>query len=274
MDGLVLGADSAWTISSKDAAGAPVVLNVYNHANKIINLHRQLPLALMAWGRGSVGGHSINWLAKELRQRFEGNDPDHPEWKVDIATYTVADVATRVRKFFFEEWVLADTGATGGPQADPLGLLIGGYGSRDEAPAAYTLWVSAGECAAPQQVLEHAAGAVWYGQPEALSRLILGFGGNAEQALINLGADPTLAPQYLLELRRQTEAPLIEPHLPIQDAIGLADFFVDTTIKFTRYSPGSDTVGGPIELAVITKHEGFKWAKRKHYYPYELNREA
>ncbi len=164
-----------------------------------------------------------------------------------------------------------------------LGLVVpaaiaAAWGLRRALPwadkAAYTLWVSAGECAAPQQVLEHAAGAVWYGQPEALSRLILGFGGNAEQALVNLGADPALAPQYLLELRRQTEAPLIEPHLPIQDAIGLADFFVDTTIKFTRYSPGSDTVGGPIELAVITKHEGFKWAKRKHYYPYELNREA
>jgi hypothetical protein len=25
---------------------------------------------------------------------------------------------------------------------------------------------------------------------------------------------------------------------------------------------------------VITKHEGFKWVARKHYYPAELNRET
>lgn len=30
------------------------------------------------------------------------------------------------------------------------------------------------------------------------------------------------------------------------------------------------TVGGPIEIAVITKHEDFKWVKRKHFYRREL----
>ena len=35
-----------------------------------------------------------------------------------------------------------------------------------------------------------------------------------------------------------------------------------------------ETIGGPIELAAITKHEGFKWVARKHYYGEELNRET
>jgi len=33
----------------------------------------------------------------------------------------------------------------------------------------------------------------------------------------------------------------------------------------------SETVGGPIDVAVVTKGDGFVWIKRKHYFPAELN---
>jgi len=42
---------------------------------------------------------------------------------------------------------------------------------------------------------------------------------------------------------------------------------------FTRFLPGAKIIGGPIEIAAITKHEGFKWISRKHYYDKSLNRE-
>ncbi len=35
--------------------------------------------------------------------------------------------------------------------------------------------------------------------------------------------------------------------------------------------PGADIVGGETDIATVTKHEGFKWIRRKHYYPPELN---
>lgn len=56
-----------------------------------------------------------------------------------------------------------------------------------------------------------------------------------------------------------------------QDAIDLAEFLVHLTIMFSRFSPGAPSVGGPIEIAAVTKHEGFKWIKRKHYYEQRLN---
>ncbi len=59
--------------------------------------------------------------------------------------------------------------------------------------------------------------------------------------------------------------------MPIQDAIDLATFLVDVTIKFSRFAPGPPTVGGPIEVAAITKHEGFKWVRRKFYYQAKYN---
>ena len=32
-----------------------------------------------------------------------------------------------------------------------------------------------------------------------------------------------------------------------------------------------ETVGGPIDVAVISKGDGFVWIKRKHYFDRELN---
>ncbi len=67
--------------------------------------------------------------------------------------------------------------------------------------------------------------------------------------------------------------PLVEAPMPIQDAIDLAEFLVHTTVGFTRFKRGAPTVGGPIESAAITKHEGFKWVRRKHYFDRSLNPE-
>ncbi len=33
----------------------------------------------------------------------------------------------------------------------------------------------------------------------------------------------------------------------------------------------AETVGGPIDVAVISKGDGFIWIKRKHYFSPELN---
>ena len=65
---------------------------------------------------------------------------------------------------------------------------------------------------------------------------------------------------------------LILPAAPIQDAIDLSRFMVETTKGFIRFSiRRAKTVGGPVEIAAITKHEGFRWVQRKHFYPRDLN---
>ena len=60
--------------------------------------------------------------------------------------------------------------------------------------------------------------------------------------------------------------------MPTIDAIRLADFLVDVTKGYFSFAFGSDIVGGATDLATVTKWEGFKWIRRKHFYPVELNR--
>ncbi len=60
--------------------------------------------------------------------------------------------------------------------------------------------------------------------------------------------------------------------MPVQDAINLAEYLVDVTKKYFAFLPGADIVAGDTDIATVTKHEGFKWIRRKHYYSPQFNR--
>ena len=65
--------------------------------------------------------------------------------------------------------------------------------------------------------------------------------------------------------------------LPLQDAIDMAVFLIKTTETMQKFSCGIigenteiPAVGGPIDVAVITKNDGIKWINRKEpYFPDE-----
>jgi hypothetical protein len=51
----------------------------------------------------------------------------------------------------------------------------------------------------------------------------------------------------------------------------LAENLVSLTALKQKISLDLETVGGPIDVAVISKHDGFIWIKRKHYFSPDLN---
>ena len=51
----------------------------------------------------------------------------------------------------------------------------------------------------------------------------------------------------------------------------MAESLVNLTSFKKHISKESETVGGPIDVAVITKGDGFIWIKRKHYFDLKLN---
>ena len=53
-DGVVLAADSASTMYGKDAQGNTGIFNVYDNANKVANLHKDIPVGIITWGTGSI----------------------------------------------------------------------------------------------------------------------------------------------------------------------------------------------------------------------------
>jgi hypothetical protein len=60
-------------------------------------------------------------------------------------------------------------------------------------------------------------------------------------------------------------------HLPKEEMAQLAETLVSLTALKQRITDSDETVGGPIDVAVISKGDGFIWLKRKHYFDSQIN---
>jgi hypothetical protein len=59
--------------------------------------------------------------------------------------------------------------------------------------------------------------------------------------------------------------------LPKDELAVMAETLVSLTSFKRKMSRDAETVGGDIDVAVISKGDGYIWVKRKHYFPPELN---
>lgn len=221
---------------------------------------------MTTYGSGGIGSASVSTLSKDLRRRFAGDDPAFVEWKLDPATYTMKDAADRARTFLFE---LAQ--ASGSSIA--LTYWVFGYSAGRPLPEIWSTTINGADCE-PAFALQDEAGfgPNWAGAEEALDWLIFGRTRAIVDAAAKQGMDVNAAVEVVKKMGPDLYEMLVMPAMPIQDAIDLARFMVETTIGFSKFSISRPkTVGGPIEIAVITKHEGFRWIARKHFYSRELN---
>jgi len=76
---------------------------------------------------------------------------------------------------------------------------------------------------------------------------------------------PELRKEFSLEFNRMIAM------MPKQELIEFAEALVGITAVERKATADEGTVGGPIDVAFISKHEGFVWIKRKHYFAKELN---
>lgn len=265
-DCLVFAADSALSL----VEGGETV-NVYAHGNKVFNLVKQLPICAMFCGMGNIGRSSISALAKDLRRELSA---EPAEGGLDRKAYSVEEVAHRAKEFLFDRHY---AGLTDKPTADhSLEFFVGGYSAGSDIAEVWKIVLMNGVCADPIQQFPglESAYVLWAGQPEALNRLILGFSQHLPPALLDAGVDPKNLAHIVQTIRDRTGTPLAADPMPTGDAIALADFLVDVTKKYVHFLKGADTVGGDTDIATVTRHEGFRWIRRKHFYPRELNRET
>jgi hypothetical protein len=82
-----------------------------------------------------------------------------------------------------------------------------------------------------------------------------------------------LAQESFAAIRQQSRSEIegMVEFMPKPELAKMAEALVNLTSIKRRVSRGMETVGGAIDVAVISKSEGFIWVKRKHYFPEELN---
>ena len=111
----------------------------------------------------------------------------------------------------------------------------------------------------------------WFGETSFMTRLLLGFDERLMEIFKDNGVDEETITNIFNDCNEKLQLPLGVPAMPIKDAIDLVKFLADISVNSSRFVPGPQVIGGPIDIAVITKHEGFKWIQRKHYYDKDLN---
>jgi hypothetical protein len=289
-DGLVLAADSATTL---DLPGGDK--QIYNHADKIFNLFKGLPVGAVTWGLGSIGNASMATVAKDFRQLItdsSSNDPSHvvAPWGICTNDYTIEEIAKKFRDFLDERLQpvheeidqenekrrqQAKQDPDNAPEEIQLNdfcFRVAGYSAPSaDGPEIYLIRYdgSTREVNAPSR---QDSPIMWGGQGDAVERLVLGLDYRAIDAIKKeLGYEEQAARELAQRMAPHTEQPLVSPAMPIIDAIALARFLVDTSCQYYRFLPGAPIIGAPIDVATITRHEGFKWIERKHFFDTTLN---
>lgn len=262
-DGIVLAADSASSIWAKGPDGKTIgVVNVYENADKVYNLCKGLPIGAITWGSGSIGQSSVSTLVKDFRKKLE----------VDLnqESYKISNIVKRLSKYIYEDNY--QEGFKDWDDKPKLGFMVAGYSSGKDFAEEWKFDIEDGKLNGPIKIRgENEIGITWNGEPEAITRLYFGYGHRLDELLVKIGHSKEDAKQTIDAIRNNMGVPFVVGPMPIQDAIDLARWFVDTTIKFSKFKPGPPTVGGAIDIAAITKHEGFKWIDRKHYYDIKYN---
>ena len=59
--------------------------------------------------------------------------------------------------------------------------------------------------------------------------------------------------------------------LPISELGAVSEALLNSSQILKRVNPDIETVGGPVDVATISKGDGFVWVKRKHYFQADIN---
>jgi hypothetical protein len=130
-----------------------------------------------------------------------------------------------------------------------------------------------------QRVIERVLADIVTGYPDALldsARNVTA----ATRKLLTEARDRVSAEQlgkYIKELEQWRNERFVADILTIvaslpKDELGaLAEALVNLTSLRRRMSRSSETVGGPVDVAVISKGDGLVWMRRKHYFDPALN---
>jgi hypothetical protein len=243
-DGIVLGADSAMTVTR------PGGENRYDSYHKL-SVVCGLPVATAMWGRGAIGQRSIPSLVEE----FSVERPTATD-----GAWTVESLARELYAFLKERWDALP------PQAHqtPLHMLVAGYSRGSYHGQVWRLDLPNGEPRLHADL--DTLNISWFGVTEAIQTLWWGHSPYLHEALIEEGLDREAAGRVV---RRVRERAALGPDrldfgMPLQNAIDLVGFLVSVEIARERYSPGLARSAPPLDLLVV-RAGGVKWVRRKEF---------
>ena len=260
-EGLVLAADSATTVQAGlvppgHDGGTSGILKVFLNATKVFQI-RDLPVGVLTWGAGAFQARTIASLVEE----FENSETIRETSRQSLSIRDVADTFWDFMRSKSDEF-FAEIPIDSRPRS---GFVICGYSKSEFFPEEYAVVVPTN---VPQRVREPIEnqpnfGANWYGSTDAIVRLHHGRDDRIFNLLRRFGMEEEQLSSLREKISQEIQYTILFHAMPLGDAIDYAEFIVQTTISRFRFVVGAEVCGGPVDIATITRKEGFRWVVRK-----------
>lgn len=266
-EGLVLASDSASTV-----AGTPVtpdgqqgpqgVVKVFFNSTKIFQI-RDLPVGILSWGAGSFQSRTVASLVEEFENLDDIKKIDRNILDVQILAEKLWDFMKNKSDELFGKMPIEGRPKTG--------LLISGYSKENFFPEEYRIIVPNQSVVRIRPDIDGKPdfGADWYGLTDAIVRFHHGRDDKIFNILQEIGVTSEVINKLKEIISQRIQYPVLFDAMPLGDAIEYAKFLVQLTIARFRFVIGAELCAGPVDLAVITRKEGFKWIQRKNEWSIE-----
>ncbi|MBS1914929.1 MAG: hypothetical protein JST87_01560 [Bacteroidetes bacterium] len=252
-DGVVLGADSATTITGSVIPGNQQIVKSYQNAQKIFQI-ADLKVGVLTYGLGNIGNRSMASIISEFSKKIR------KDGVVDIGVKKVAEMFFEYIRDIYQEAFKNVTNPTPIPVQGQfqLGFYIGGY-SDDNPLASEWEFVLPGDKTIRKVRDENQFGASWRGQSLPFFRLHMGFDPRILDVLTQKFKLPV---EEVAKIAKNFETKVQYVGMPLQDAVDFMEYILKTTINYSKFEIGIPVCSEPIDIAVITT-KGFTSIKYK-----------
>lgn len=254
-EGIVLAADSRVTLTAKLPQQNMLVPAVYDNATKLLKVAAQKYVGAVTYGVGAIGQIQPR-TAHSYMPEFEEKLA-----KEKVNRLSVSDFAQRLSDFFMEQWKSQMPQNYSGPD---MVFLVGGYDDGTAYGRVFEFHIPNKPVPAEWHTGAGSFGLVWGGQREYADRIIRGFDDRlleVAEKLLKLSQEQKV--EFQKQLQGQLQAPIPFAFLPLQDCVDLSIFLIRSTILIQNWLVGVRGVGGAIDVATITRTEGFAEVQRK-----------
>jgi hypothetical protein len=270
-EGIVLAADSRVTLNAQLPEQSVILPASFDNATKLLKVSCQDYVAAVTYGVGAIGqqeprtAHSFlpefeaqlrKKVPRQAKRKAASAKPKGESRPAASQRLGVKEFAQELGDFFMTQWTRqmpADF-----PPGQDMVFIVGGFD--ENAPYGRVFEVQIPSRPAPRELQDKAGefGPVWGGQRELVDRLLQGYDPQAEE-LVAVALKLTPADRQTM---KDSLAPLglaiPYPFLPLQDCVDLSMFLIRMTIAVQRWQVAIRGVGGAIDVATITKTDGFR----------------
>ncbi|MGA2140090.1 MAG: hypothetical protein ABSH14_14625 [Verrucomicrobiia bacterium] len=247
-EGLVLAAESRVTVTQPVGQGQSIHVN-YDNATKLLSFSApHTTVGAVTYGQAAIGLRTAHSFVPEFEAGLPAN------------RLPVGEFAKQLSDFMMQQWQAAMPSDYNGPD---ITFVVGGFNENEAYGRVFTFDIP--RKPVPTESNQNAGefGITWGGQREFVDRLIQGYDNRLLAIVRNAVNMQPAQVQQLQQALAGIQMPLPLAAMPLQDCVDLAIFFIRTTITAQRLTVGIRGCGGPIDVATITRREGFRFVQRK-----------